>query len=566
MIDWLTDTLVMTGALMALVLLVRRPVARWFGSQAAYALWLLPLVRLVMPPLALPAALAPTHWLSRLQLGVEQTSASAGEVAPVTTPAAVSSAETAAVPFANVAARVEPAVTSHGAADLFAQISWSMAMLVVWLGGALVFLGWRTWNYQMMRRQILADARPVALAGKVRIVESPLAGAPLAFGVFDKVVALPLGFLASADSESSDFAVAHELEHHAGSDLLIIMAMQPLFALHWFNPLGWAAWRAMRSDQEAACDARVVAGCGRDQRARYGQLIASFAGNGQLTLGAPMAGGLSGDKPIIQRLKALRQGDIAPWRKVAARSLFAMAIVSVPMTATVSYAALEAGEQEAPAPEAIPEPPEAPTPPAPAAAPQAPAAPPAPPAPVPPVADAVPQPPAPPAPPTPPVAGNARVKVMRIETLKDSARGAEQHARHAEKLAREAGFSAKEIERMVEMALSHAPQVQEFVSEDGKVQTIRIMHKNAEGAQTVSREMVIDSRCPADTHKAGKDKVHVVVCTGAPEHTAHYALSALQGARAGIAAQQGMDAKVRAEVLADLDREIAEARREIARD
>ncbi|MFC3214090.1 hypothetical protein [Novosphingobium panipatense] len=51
MIDWLTDTLVATGVLMGLVLAVRRPVARWFGPGAAYALWALPMIRLVIPPL-----------------------------------------------------------------------------------------------------------------------------------------------------------------------------------------------------------------------------------------------------------------------------------------------------------------------------------------------------------------------------------------------------------------------------------------------------------------------------------------------------------------------------------
>src|SRR3546814_9106859 len=57
MIEWLTDTLVMTGALLALVLLVRRPVCRWFGPNAAYALWALPMIRLALPPLALPRGL-----------------------------------------------------------------------------------------------------------------------------------------------------------------------------------------------------------------------------------------------------------------------------------------------------------------------------------------------------------------------------------------------------------------------------------------------------------------------------------------------------------------------------
>ena len=39
---------------MALVLVLRRPVARWLGAGAAYALWALPVLRLVLPPVTLP--------------------------------------------------------------------------------------------------------------------------------------------------------------------------------------------------------------------------------------------------------------------------------------------------------------------------------------------------------------------------------------------------------------------------------------------------------------------------------------------------------------------------------
>ena len=48
--SWLVDTLVTTAALIALVLVLRRPVARMFGPGLAYALWILPLLRLALPP------------------------------------------------------------------------------------------------------------------------------------------------------------------------------------------------------------------------------------------------------------------------------------------------------------------------------------------------------------------------------------------------------------------------------------------------------------------------------------------------------------------------------------
>ena len=53
------EKLAWTGALIALVLAARRPVARICGPQCAYALWALPVIRLVLPPLTLPAWMAP---------------------------------------------------------------------------------------------------------------------------------------------------------------------------------------------------------------------------------------------------------------------------------------------------------------------------------------------------------------------------------------------------------------------------------------------------------------------------------------------------------------------------
>ena len=51
MTAWLTDTMIATSALMLLVLALREPVRRQFGATAAYALWLLPALRMAMPPI-----------------------------------------------------------------------------------------------------------------------------------------------------------------------------------------------------------------------------------------------------------------------------------------------------------------------------------------------------------------------------------------------------------------------------------------------------------------------------------------------------------------------------------
>jgi len=563
MIEWLTDTLVMTGALLALVLLVRKPVGRWFGPHAAYALWALPMIRLVLPPLALPRNLLPLPKVS-----IEPIVAGATTVEPVRVGGA-----------SMMTAPVDTTPIVPAQPGLLEQVPWTTVFLTIWLLGVLAFLGWRTWNYFTMRRELLAEARQVAQADGVRIVETPAAAAPLAFGVFDKVVALPTGFLANTDSESSDFAIAHELEHHAGNDLLAIIVMQPLFALHWFNPLAWAAWRALRGDQEVACDARVVAGRDRSIRARYGQLIASYAAGTRLALAAPMAGPLTGDKPIIHRLKALAHKDVTPARRVLGRSLFAMAIVAVPATATVSYAAMEEPEElqpvDVPEVPAVPAPPEAPTPVAALDAPEPPAAP------EPPRWDgSEAEVPAPPVPPSPPAEHKtvwihksvdreaersaALAERQAAQAERRAERGQRQMERQVERQSAQAERQAAQAERMAAEAMARAPKVEESVTRDGK-KVIRIVQKTRDGKQVVKQEMVLDEDCPADSPRSTRDGSHswTVICTGAPKVAMTATIKALKSARQAIVSERNLGEDVRAEILADLDREIADAFKEM---
>ncbi|MBL0916602.1 MAG: hypothetical protein IBJ13_14180, partial [Sphingopyxis sp.] len=44
------DTMVTTAALVLAILLIRKPFARHFGPQLTYMLWLVPALRLFLPP------------------------------------------------------------------------------------------------------------------------------------------------------------------------------------------------------------------------------------------------------------------------------------------------------------------------------------------------------------------------------------------------------------------------------------------------------------------------------------------------------------------------------------
>ena len=257
------ETLLWTGALIAVVLVLRRPVSRHLGARAAYALWSLPFLRLMLPPLVLPAWLAPE---------ASPAAASAPELAPQLAPQlAMPIGEYALPETGGGTMLMQPMVASPPAID------WALLALAVWLAGAIVFLARRYALYFAMRRELIGGSIEVGRRGRVRLIETPATPSPVAFGVFDKVIALPDGFMAHTEPTRRDLALEHELAHHRAHDLLVNALVQPLFALHWFNPLGWVGWRAMRRDQEAACDARVVERCEPQLRENYASTIASFA-------------------------------------------------------------------------------------------------------------------------------------------------------------------------------------------------------------------------------------------------------------------------------------------------
>ena len=137
--DWMADTFIYTGLLIALVLLVRRPVTQYFGPRFAYALWALPLLRLIMPPITLPA------WMAPAEPAAPKAAASGGEQVVVIIPDA-------------------PAELSETAGSAIAV---SDLLMPLWLAGAVVFLLWRVREYLLMRRDLLAEARPVGESGKV---------------------------------------------------------------------------------------------------------------------------------------------------------------------------------------------------------------------------------------------------------------------------------------------------------------------------------------------------------------------------------------------------------------
>ncbi|MEL7130582.1 MAG: M56 family metallopeptidase [Pseudomonadota bacterium] len=274
------QTTIAVSALIVLVLFIRRPFAARFGAKAAYALWLLPAVRLVLPPL-------PPGW-SLFGPIMGDSGAAVGAVA--TPSAIISSNPTLPATFigngepsisAPPVAEAPPSLASSeaglasGTGWFEAVASFAMpSLLVAWVLGALLMFGWSVYRQTLFAQIISWEAEPASLATQTEVVElcqkigldprrvsirsSFISDGPLVAGLLHPIILLPAWFEEDYTREERVAAILHELTHVKRHDLWALQAATCLLCLQWFNPLAHRAMAAFRSDQEASCDADVL--------------------------------------------------------------------------------------------------------------------------------------------------------------------------------------------------------------------------------------------------------------------------------------------------------------------
>ncbi|WP_375205741.1 M56 family metallopeptidase [Hyphococcus sp.] len=335
LLRWLGETSRAISILTLLVLIIRKPFARLFGARAAYALWLAPAARLFLPELKLlpaPDAAPPV-------------------TEPLAEPAPVTAAQGWDTVVSPLPSNVEFFTNGFDWLALAAG-----AGLFLWAAVAVALFSFaleRQGEYLRARLAASTPASPAiaamtqAIAKELRLARVPQIrvsmddeDGPCLVGLFRPVIFLPAGFDTAYAPAERRLVLAHELAHVARGDMAATLAALAFKAAQWPNPLAHIFFAAFRTDQEAACDAFVLARCGGGE----GNYAAAILKSIRREIRAPQAA-LALAHPVKERIMLLKSRKKSSGR-LAAGAAAAAIFTTVSLAATASYGFAETQDMQ----------------------------------------------------------------------------------------------------------------------------------------------------------------------------------------------------------------------------
>jgi len=287
-----------SSLLIGLVWALDRGLRRRARAAARYALWLVALLKLVLPPsLAAPTGLG--WWLRPASLpAAVRHEARVATFAPERTPAPLPAAPVF-VPPPRRLERLSPgtwACLLSGGVSL-GLLGWVMAR-------------WR-WVARAARRGVPGPAwlaglleeerRRAGLRGPARLRLTEEAMSPAVCGLIQPVILLPRALLEDLSPDRLRPVLLHELIHLRRGDVWVSWAQALLQILYWWHPLVWMANARIRRAREEAVDDAVVVAL-REEAESYASTLLAVA-----RLGLPRAMAGLGFVGIMESRSALRR-------------------------------------------------------------------------------------------------------------------------------------------------------------------------------------------------------------------------------------------------------------------
>jgi beta-lactamase regulating signal transducer with metallopeptidase domain len=283
--------------------------------QVRYAIWLLVLIKLILPPsLSLPtsivslARMKTEHITTKIMASKSPDKPTSVELRSgmnahlkdtfikpfpesqiVMSNVTNSPREMAALPILRGEPPVREDAGDIAGTNINIKIHWHVYVMAVWLAVVLALSSWVIVRFRRLRKfhagavscddlpqwfeALLAETvKKLGLRKSPEIALSRNISSPAVFGVFRPVLLLPVDAIHHLSPRRTGHILLHELTHIKRGDLLINTLYMLMQIIYWFNPLLWLLRSKLQHLRELCCDG-TVARMLRDETADYRDTI-----------------------------------------------------------------------------------------------------------------------------------------------------------------------------------------------------------------------------------------------------------------------------------------------------
>ncbi|MCC2544558.1 M56 family metallopeptidase, partial [Bacillus thuringiensis] len=305
--DWVIETSILASVLVGFILCIKIVLKNWLTPRWKYALWLILIVRLILP--WLPESSFSIY--SILSKGYESSQFFIQENTSIW----------------HVKENIHEPKTSISTQKITKEVptggknnNWNLSvyniLLLFWILGVLVsvffmiLINRRLYIY-VGKQPAITEKRVLDIFEKCKKdmlikkdISLSLSGkisSPTLFGIRNPRILLDENHVKYLNDNQLRYIFYHELSHFKRKDIIINLLMHCLLILNWFNPILWYAYYAMREDQEIACDNLALTFINPEEKIAYGQTIITLLEQYSTYYRTPTLANFSRNKAILKR-------------------------------------------------------------------------------------------------------------------------------------------------------------------------------------------------------------------------------------------------------------------------
>lgn len=307
---------ILASLLILFIFILRSIFKNKINTKIQYALWIIVVIRLVLPPSLNLNLETKVNLPKTLNLSI------------------INNVETyEKIEINNTQTPINANIENYKAIENKPTIrNWITILFITWISVAFCILSvFSICNFRFYKKNIKnivpynipnnsydEIAKIVNLETTIPTYLSLNLNSPCLMGIFNPKIILTKNIL--NDTKATKFALIHEITHYKQKDNLFRLIGNLLCILYWFNPLIWLAAEAARNDAELCCDSKVLQKINPNEHFDYCYTLLLIAGKKNLAFAAMSTGGIKMKKRIDMMLNPPQKQTITIF--VAVISIF----------------------------------------------------------------------------------------------------------------------------------------------------------------------------------------------------------------------------------------------------